>query len=649
MSRSFIRIVCAALLGAAPALVAWAGGEGEEGAAAATPAAAMESGAFGEAPALAAMVAAGELPPVEERLPDNPLVVTTGTMVRAEDLTVEIGKYGGTLRSVTANPELDWNLRDAAMEHFLMSPAHTVAPIMGNVAESFEADADNRVFTFTLRRGLKWSDGTPVTTEDMRFAVEDVLFVDALTPALPARYKAAGQPDGTPMTFEIVDDHAFRISFDRQYGRFVIEMGVGALWGGYNELLKPRHVLMQYHKNHADAATLAANLREAGLESDEWHRLFLQKDILWHENMRSEAAGFPTLGPWVRVDSPQDLMVMERNPYYYKVDAAGNQLPYVDRYESVIVAKAENIPLKVIAGDVNLNRDLIAHDKVPLLKENEERGGYRVYTNLVYHNAPVALFLNYLNPDETWREVVWNPRFRHAVNKAINYQNIIDVMFLGLGEPNPWIRPDYDPAEANRILDEIGLDRKDADGFRLGPDGEQFQLVFEIREGAADWEKMGELITADLEAIGIRTPMKLIARQLWIERRDAGQLYATLDWLDDVNWPILKVDYLPNTRSRWGQGWHSWLGTGGAQGEEPPVWIKDLYDLYGTFTAELPTSDQAMQAVDAFSTWMNTHVPMFPLARDVVGPVIIPENLGNLAVSGKSSATWFAAEQFFFE
>ncbi len=648
MTRLCVRMGMVAL-GMALALTAWAGGETEEGSAGTAAAAAASSGAYGEAPVLAQMVAAGDLPPVEERLPDNPMVVTTGTLVRAEDLTVEIGQYGGTLRSVTANPELDWNLRDAAMENFIMSPAHTVNPMMGNVAGSFEISDDNRVFTFTLRSGLKWSDGTPVSTEDMKFAVEDVLFLEALTPALPSRWKAGGQPDGTPMTFEVVDGLTFRISFDQRYGRFVREMGVGQLWGGYNEILKPRHVLLQYHQRHADAADLEASLKESGLGADEWHRLFLQKDILWHENMRSDAANFPTLGPWVRVESPQDLMVMERNPYYYKVDAAGNQLPYVDRYESVIVAKAENIPLKVIAGDVNLNRDLIAHDKVPLLKENEERGGYRVDTNLVYHNAPVAMFLNYLNPDENWREVVWNERFRAAVNKAINYQNIIDVMFLGLGEPNPWIEPDYNPEEAMRILDEIGLDKKDADGFRLGPDGEQFQFVFEIREGAADWEKMGELITADLEAVGIRTPLKLIARQLWIERRDAGQLYATLDWLDDVNWPILVTDYLPNTRSRWGQGWHTWLGTGGAQGEEPPAWIKELYALYGTFTAELPNSDQALSAVDQFAAWMTTYIPMFPLARDVVGPVIVPPNLGNLAGSGKSSATWFAAEQFYLK
>ena len=130
--------------------------------------------------------------------------------------------------------------------------------------------------------------------------------------------------------------------------------------------------------------------------------------------------------------------------------------------------------------------------------------------------------------------------------------------------------------------------------------------ILEIREGA-DWEKMGELITADLEAVGIRTPLKLIARQLWIERRDAGQLYATLDWLDDVNWPILKVDYLANTRSRWGQGWHSWLGTGGAQGEEPHAWIKDLYALYGTFTSELPDSGRCWRRwISSASGWTPT-------------------------------------------
>ncbi len=305
--------------------------------------------------------------------------------------------------------------------------------------------------------------------------------------------------------------------------------------------------------------------------------------------------------------------------------------------------------MKIIAGDVNLNRDLIAHDKVALLKENEQRGGYKVVTSLVYHNAPVAVFLNYVNPDPVWREVIYNKKFRHAVNQAINYQTIIDVMFLGLGKPSPWTYEGYNPDKANQLLDEIGLNKRDANGYRLGSDGKVFEFFFEIKEAAADWEKMAELIIADLNKVGIKAPMKVIANQLWLERRNAGQLYATLDWLDDVNWPILKDDYLPEQRSRWGMHWHNWMQSGGKQGEEPPAWMKQIYELDATFKDERPDSPKAQRAIAEFSTWIKENVPMFPLARDVVGPVIVPPNLGNLAKSGKSSATWFAAEQFYFK
>ncbi len=293
----------------------WAGGKTEtkEGTA---PAAAV--GVAKEAPMLAELVKAGKLPPVEERLPKNPLVIGTGFLVRAEDLTVEVGRYGGgVLRSVTANPELDWNLRDAAMENWIVSPAHTLGPAAGNIAESFEVNADNTIYTFTIRKGLKWSDGTPVSTEEVRFAYEDVLLNQDLTPAIPPKFRAGGRPGGAPIKLEIVDEFTFRISFELPYGQFMVDMGVGALWGGYEELLKPTHILKPYHIKYAEKKDLEAKLKEAGLGADEWHRLFLQKDILWYENMRSDAADFPKLGPWIRVPSSSDLMVMDRNAYYF--------------------------------------------------------------------------------------------------------------------------------------------------------------------------------------------------------------------------------------------------------------------------------------------------------------------------------------------
>jgi peptide/nickel transport system substrate-binding protein len=160
---------------------------------------------------------------------------------------------------------------------------------------------------------------------------------------------------------------------------------------------------------------------------------------------------------------------------------------------------------------------------------------------------------------------------------------------------------------------------------------------------------MVELIRADLEAVNIRTPIKKLDSTLWSARRDGNELFAAVDWLDDVNWPWLVFDYMPDQRILWGIKWHLWMNTEGKQGVEPPAWMKELYDIDNELRAVVPGSDQAKSTEKRFADWMMKYVPVFPLARDVVGPVIIPPNLGNMARSGKSSAPWFAAEQFFFK
>jgi peptide/nickel transport system substrate-binding protein len=206
---------------------------------------------YKEAPEMAELVAAGKLPPVAERLPENPFVVGPGVEVRAEDLDWEVGKYGGVLTSVTANPELDWTLRDAAMEGFLSSPAHTTTNIKPSLAESFTVNDDATEFVITLRKGTKWSDGTPVTTEDVRFAYEDVMLNEELTPTIPATYRAGGRPGAEPMKLEIVDEYTFKMTFAAPYGRFLRFLGVGQVWGGqYTDLLKPSHYLKKYHTSN---------------------------------------------------------------------------------------------------------------------------------------------------------------------------------------------------------------------------------------------------------------------------------------------------------------------------------------------------------------------------------------------------------------
>ncbi|HQE26032.1 MAG TPA: ABC transporter substrate-binding protein, partial [Candidatus Atribacteria bacterium] len=283
---------------------------------------------FNEAPMLAELVKEGKLPPVEERLPEEPFVVGPGVLVHEDDLPDwEVGKYGGVFRSVCLDPTLDWNLRDAHMENFLCTPAHYTKPLMGNIAAEFSVSPDNKIFTFRLRKGLKWSDGQPVTTEDVRFAYEDVLLNEEITPIFPADYRSAGDPAGTPMKIEILDEYTFRVEFDEPYGRFLRVLGLGSLWGGYDVLLKPSHYLKQFHIKYTPVEEMRPYLKELGYSDEEWWRLFLHKDISWGAVCERRAIGFPTLGPWVRADSPTNIMAFDRNPYYYKVDTAGNQLP----------------------------------------------------------------------------------------------------------------------------------------------------------------------------------------------------------------------------------------------------------------------------------------------------------------------------------
>jgi peptide/nickel transport system substrate-binding protein len=607
-----------------------------------------EQPAGNEAPSVAAKVSAGTLPPLQERLPANPFVDGPGVLVNADDMEYEVGKYGGgPFRSVT-DYEGDWIIRDAIMDNFIVTPAHYPTPIMPNIAESWEVSDDLMKFTFTLRKGLKWSDGEPVSTEDVRFGWEDALMDTDITPVLGSGWRSGGKPGADPMVLTIVDDYTFTTEFTAPYGRFVRNMGVGALWGAYMELMKPFHYLKAFHATYTSTADMKAALDAEGLNEDEWPRLFTAKDIPWYNIEYARAVGFPNLGPWLRQESPTELIVVDRNPYHYKVDPEGKQLPYVDVFESSIVQASANIPMKVIAGDVNMLRDRVPMDQVGLLKDNEAAGGYTVNLDMTLHNAPIALFINYNNEDENWQQVVLQQPFRQAIAYSINFQEILDVLYLGLGKVNPWMPQEFEPAKAEEYFDQCGLGEKDADGYRLGPDGKPFEFFIEFQEQSAEWPRFVELIQSHLEAVGLKTPIKLIAGDLWTERRDANQLYASIDWLDDCNWPYLMVDYMPTDRIGWGQLWNTYLNTNGEQGIAPPDWILEIYDIYAEMVAVVPGTQRAEAAEERFANWFLTNRPMFQAGRDIPNVQILSPDFGNIAKKGRASACLFGAEHIFY-
>jgi len=606
---------------------------------------------YKEAPMLAELVKQGKLPPVEQRLPEEPFVVGPGVLVDKNDLpNWEVGQYGGVFRSVCLNPDLDWNLRDAVMENLLCTPAFKTKPLMGNIAAEFKVSADNKIFTIRLRKGLKWSDGVPVTTDDVRFAYEDVLLNKDITPIFPSDYRGAGDPGGTPMKLKIVDKYTFRITFDKPYGRFLVVLGLGSRWATYHALLKPSHYLKQFHTKYTSIEKIRPYLKEYGYSDQEWWRLFLIKDVILWDICKESGIGRPTLGPWVRVDSPTNVMAFERNPYYYKVDTEGNQLPYVDRYESIIVTNPANLPMAILSGKVNLNRDMIDWDKVSLYRENEQKIGAKIDLNLMTHNAPIALFINYGNPDAVWRKVVNDVRFRKAINMSIDRKQLSDILYLGTGKPSRWFPSDYNLKEANRLLDEMGMSKRDAEGYRIGPDGKTFEfpIVYCVQGGY--WERAVELLVEYIQKTGIKATMKMVTMNLMGEMQNANQIKATIDWLDDVNWPYIMYDYRPLSRTGWGSPlWNLYYATGGKEGEKPPEWIADLYKLDADARAINPSTQRAELFEKKFAKWIKENIPMFPLIGQAVDPMIVPSNLGNWARSGYASAAQFAAEQLFFK
>ena len=174
---------------------------------------------------------------------------------------------------------------------------------------------------------------------------------------VPGKWRTAAKSSAEPMTLQFTDDWTFVITFDGPYGSLLREMAISG-WVGYTDLVKPAHYLKQFHKDYADEAELLAIIEEAGYTGIEsWVNLFNQKDITNWEAHLSDAIPFPRLYPWILVEMTDGALVYERNPYYYKVDVEGKQLPYIDRIDTARVDDVEMVNMRAIAGQVDFTRE----------------------------------------------------------------------------------------------------------------------------------------------------------------------------------------------------------------------------------------------------------------------------------------------------
>ncbi len=452
---------------------------------------------FGEAPSLAAKVRAGQLPPVAERLPDNPLVVTP---------IHEIGTYGGTLRrSNSADVGRENVLERTLSENLLGWERPIPQTIEPNLAEDYEFQDDGRTVVFRLRRGLRWSDGHPFTADDILFWYEDMQLND------DARVYPFFSPnwtvDGEPLRMEKVDGHTLRISSHKPLGR-IREILTDDI------IAYPKHILAPLHPRYNPEATYA-----------DFRRATTAAQLVYEP-------GIPRLSAWVPTEWRKgQRVVYERNPYYWKIDTAGNQLPYADRLVFEIIPNSEIVLFKFINGEIDLIARIAQGEAYPTLKAYEQHRPF-----CVYYAPPVpqdSLNFNWDAPDPRQRKAFRNRDVRIALSHAINRAEISAIAMHGLmlpsgyalGPTSPYHNPDqfyryaeYDPDLARHLLDKAGYTDRNGDGWRQYPDGGRFEITIDVESDKRS-TTIPELVREHWEAVGVRTHLNIAHSSIVFQRR----------------------------------------------------------------------------------------------------------------------------------
>jgi peptide/nickel transport system substrate-binding protein len=460
-----------------------------------------------EAPMLAEQVAAGTLPPLEERLPENPVVSSAP----------ELGVYGGTISfggggdtpwnpyvPVDFSPSV-WALCSTLFTLDANDPkAETLQP---DLAERFETSEDGKTITIYLRQGVKWSDGEPFTVDDILFTYNDVIRDPQFTGGQTETLRANTTVGGEPVTMEKVDDYTFQVVMAEPSPGFVRLVFAPMGWDGQFVIL-PKHEMMDVHPKYNPAAT-----------AEDWNSARLPSQ-----------GAIAVLGPWVPVSISGDTQVLERNPYYWWVDQEGRQLPYLDRFVWWNWKDSSTAALAMISGELSVDPFGWGADQVAVLKESEAD---RPYSVIVFDavRPGAALMLNYDTPDESLRSLFRDTRFKGALNLIIDREPLAEqlgILYAPYTSPlwpateallPPDIAAKYHVQEDRdrglQILDELGIEDTDGDGWREFPAGtpkagQPFEFIVSVASEETFRLRAAEEVKYQLEGLGIQVVLNAI-------------------------------------------------------------------------------------------------------------------------------------------
>lgn len=542
------------------------------------------------------------LPPLAERLPEEPLVVVP---------YASVGKYGGTLDALSNATEAGTSDFMSIRHVNLVRYADDLETIVPNIAKSWAWNDDYTQLTFTLRKGHKWSDGQPFTSADVKFWYDNL----ALDPNINEKPKDYVTVGGERMTVDTPDDVTVVFNLPAPKPGLLAHFATH-----FAQAFQPKHFLGQFHPDvNPDADKLA---QEMGFENgyaairayygnSDWMDtatpMLNSPDLL--AKLPADAA--PTLESHIVVRETTEGRHFVANPYFHMVDTTGQQLPYINEMDELFANDQEVRLLKLVNGEVDYKTQSLQLSDAPLLLENQEKGGYTI--QLKPKIAMQTISFNVTHPDEAKRAVFGDVKFRKAMSEAINRDALNETAYFGQGtlqqytgfSPLPeYIDPkwktyamEYNADGAKAVLDELGLKDVDGDGFRELPNGEPLVINMQFAtQGIAG--QVVELISQDWANVGIKSTVKEVTPDEYRSSQSSNQLDVGL-WEKGQPLGIILGNnelWVPPFENyfahRSGMLWAEWVDSKGASGVEPPDYVKTLMDDINTLQSTPAGSDE---------------------------------------------------------
>jgi peptide/nickel transport system substrate-binding protein len=583
-----------------------------------------------ETPSLLEKVQSGELPPIEQRIPDEPEVVHLGA-------DMSPGEQGGQMRLLMGKQK---DIRQMVIYGYARLIGYTPElELKADILESYEV-TDNRIFTLHLRKGHKWSDGHPFTSEDFRYYWEDIANNPELNKSGPPRNLLV---DGQPPNVEFPDQYTVRYSWQAPNPYFLMSLANAVPLYIY----KPAHYLRQFHARYQDSELLEQMVKQENKRS--WTALHVNRDRPY----KATNPKLPTLQPWMNTTAPpSERFIFKRNPYYHRIDQNGKQLPYIDSV-AISIASSGLVPAKTGAGESDLQARYLRMDNYTFLKSTAKRNDFDVRLWKTAKGAHLALYPNLNTNDLVYRKLLLDHRFRRALSLALNRHEINQVVYFGLVQESnntvltesPLYKPSYqsdwtqfDLEHANRLLDELGLSERDDRGVRLLPDGRSLEIIVQTAGESTEQTDVLELIHDSWMAAGIKLYTVPSTREVFRNRIFSGDAIMSI-WSGLENGIVTPdnspMDLAPTSKYQyqWPQ-WGSYYESSGQAGKEPDLpAARKLVELMDQWS-HAENRQQRVQIWHSMLEINRDQMFTIGIVNHVPHPVVVSKFLHNVPESG---------------